>query len=68
MSEIRHPLRDSADTTIINPATGKPWMIERHDSTREYRSEALTEKFDPKIPAEPRNPPRFHEADTLPGQ
>jgi hypothetical protein len=59
---VDHPLRQGKLVTIINPSTGKPWMIERHDSTREYRSEALVEEFETSIPAEPPNPPRFHEA------
>lgn len=65
---VEHPLRQGVgEDTIINPRTGQPWVIERHDSSREYVSELLTDTFDPKIPGEKRNPPRFHEARTVPG-
>lgn len=68
MTEIRHPLAGQDLEEYINPMTGKPLMIERHDSSREYRSPALVPKdtFNTVEGTEKPNPPRFHEARTIP--
>ena len=70
MSEIRHPLTGENLVEIINPNTGKPWVIDDHDSGESYRKTLLVpeDTFTTLEGAEPANPPRFHGERKPPGQ